>query len=103
MIWGGAKTVPVPYNATEEELDDILPQLNGFFFTGGGLDLVNNQTGEEHQYYKASKRVIEYSMKKMDEQGEQWPILGLCQGFQLFAFYATHENTKLLKKFTYYE
>ena len=38
--WAGSKTVAIPYNIPEEELAELLPQLNGALFTGGGLELI---------------------------------------------------------------
>lgn len=32
---GGARIVPIPYEADEAYYDNILEQLNGFYFTGG--------------------------------------------------------------------
>lgn len=36
----------IPFDASDAELTDLLSQINGVFFTGGGLDLVDRETGE---------------------------------------------------------
>jgi hypothetical protein len=43
--------VAIPYNIPEEQLMKLLPQINGVLFTGGALDLIDRETGEQHEYY----------------------------------------------------
>ena len=35
----GAQVVPVPYNLTESQVEELFMKLNGILFTGGGLSL----------------------------------------------------------------
>ena len=35
-------------------------------------------------------QVIQYSKDMKDKKGLNWPILGMCQGLQLFAYDAAH-------------
>jgi hypothetical protein len=37
-------------------------------FTGGGLDLINKETGKQHEYYKTAKKILKYSKKIKDEK-----------------------------------
>ena len=68
----------IPYNIPEEQLMNLLPQINGVLFTGGSLDLIDRETGEQHEYYKTSKKIYHYSKFMKDVKGEDWPILGIC-------------------------
>jgi len=63
----GAIGVPIHYNSTDEDLYAILQRINGVHFTGGGLDLINPKTGEQHPYYVTAKKIVEYSKKLYDE------------------------------------
>jgi hypothetical protein len=78
MQWGGSHVVPIPYDIREEELLPLLNQLNGVFFTGGALNLVDRVTGEQHQYYKTAKKIFEYAKRAKDESNEHFPLLGIC-------------------------
>jgi len=42
--WAGSKTVAIPYDIEHDKLEAILPQLNGAFFTGGNVELINRVT-----------------------------------------------------------
>ena len=37
----GARVVPIDYNPTNEEIDHLFENLNGFFFPGGGNILLS--------------------------------------------------------------
>ena len=39
--WGGSIPVAIPYDITPEDLDNLLPQLNGVWLTGGTVNLIN--------------------------------------------------------------
>jgi gamma-glutamyl hydrolase len=36
---GGARSIPIPYDAPSEMVEDLFSQVNGVLFTGGGSDL----------------------------------------------------------------
>lgn len=39
--WAGSKTVAIPYDISEADLQDVLGQINGILFTGGALTLID--------------------------------------------------------------
>jgi gamma-glutamyl-gamma-aminobutyrate hydrolase PuuD len=39
--WGGNIPVVIPFDITPEDLDNLLPQLNGVWLTGGTINLIN--------------------------------------------------------------
>jgi len=83
--WGGSRTVAIPYNITEERLLPLLQQINGVLFTGGGLELVNTTTGEKHPYLQTADKIFKYSKYMKDHKNETFPLMGICQGLQVFA------------------
>jgi gamma-glutamyl-gamma-aminobutyrate hydrolase PuuD len=44
---GGSIVVPIYYNIQDEHLNELLDNIDGVLFTGGGLELVNPVTGEQ--------------------------------------------------------
>ena len=45
--WAGSRTIAIPYNITQQDLEVILPQINGVLFTGGALDLIYHDEGKK--------------------------------------------------------
>ena len=77
----------------ENELHALLDTLNGVLLTGGQLTLINTETNEQHPYYTTAAKILDYSVKLKDEHDISFPVLGICQGFQLFTMYAAgHKN-----------
>ena len=74
---GGARAVPLIADMQEEDLKKIIQSINGVILSGGDGDLANSH------YEKVTRMVYAYSMKKLDEEGEHWPILGICRGSQI--------------------
>ena len=74
---GGARAVPLIADMPEEELKKIIKSINGVILSGGDGDLANSH------YEKVARMVYAYSIKKLDEEGEHWPILGICRGSQI--------------------
>ena len=71
--YAGSFAVPIPYDIEDEALYALLDQINGAYFTGGGLnDIVNTQ------YYQTAKKIFEYSIKQWDEHRVKWPLFGIC-------------------------
>jgi gamma-glutamyl-gamma-aminobutyrate hydrolase PuuD len=50
MRAGGLFPIFIPYNISDADLYPLLDQVNGVYFTGGGLDLYNATTNELHPY-----------------------------------------------------
>jgi gamma-glutamyl-gamma-aminobutyrate hydrolase PuuD len=81
----------------DEDLYSLLKQLNGVYFTGGCLKLINPVTGEQHQYYKTAKKIFEYSIQMKDDQDIVFPLFGICQGFEVLGLLASGDKKDLLK------
>mmetsp|Transcript_18847 Transcript_18847/g.29186 ORF Transcript_18847/g.29186 Transcript_18847/m.29186 type:complete len:166 (-) Transcript_18847:22-519(-) len=71
----GARSIAIYANATDEDVDDIFQQINGLLMPGG-MD-----AGPQ-----AEKRLYQLA-KEANENGETFPILGICWGFQNFPLF----------------
>jgi len=71
----GGQVVPVPFDMPHAQLRRLLSQLNGFLFTGGGLDLYLNTT-----YVQTAKFIYDFALSRKDDY---FPVWGTCMGFQL--------------------
>ena len=49
--YAGSWAVPIKYDISEEDLNALLPQINGVFFTGGATPLIDTATEEHSIYY----------------------------------------------------
>eukprot|EP00112_Aurelia_sp_Birch-Aquarium-sp1_P004682 Seg153.4 transcript_id=Seg153.4/GoldUCD/mRNA.D3Y31 product="Gamma-glutamyl hydrolase" protein_id=Seg153.4/GoldUCD/D3Y31 len=74
---GGARAVALMSDMPEDQLQKVIESINGVILSGGDGDLANSH------YEKVARMVYKYSMKKLDEEGEIWPILGICRGSQI--------------------
>lgn len=78
----GSEPVYISYLSDTPEdhqrLMDTLEQINGVLFTGGNLTLVDKETGEQHPYYRTSKKIIDYSRKQKDQHNIDFPLLCVC-------------------------
>eukprot|EP00998_Keelungia_sp_KM082_P005785 NODE_2080_length_1142_cov_245.410837_g2063_i0.p1 GENE.NODE_2080_length_1142_cov_245.410837_g2063_i0~~NODE_2080_length_1142_cov_245.410837_g2063_i0.p1 ORF type:complete len:320 (+),score=57.22 NODE_2080_length_1142_cov_245.410837_g2063_i0:80-1039(+) len=85
----GARVVPVLWDSTPQQLDDVIMNINGILFTGGGLDL-----GPHLQYYRTAQYIFEKAISQTN-QGDWFPMWGTCQGFQLLSILAANDTSVL--------
>jgi len=84
---GGARVVPIRFDASDAEISSLLPSLNGFLFTGGGADFTypnNTLTPVALTAQRIFNTVLDAS-----SAGETVPLWGTCMGFQLLSFLAS--------------
>jgi gamma-glutamyl-gamma-aminobutyrate hydrolase PuuD len=60
----------------------LLDSLNGVLLTGGPVQQADPITHEPHVYVKTAQKIFDYAKREFDE-GRYFPILGICQGFQI--------------------
>ena len=79
--YAGTFAAVVKYDMPHDELEALLDKMNGFYFTGGPLNLIDPVTGKEHMWYKQAKHIVNYAIEQMDK-GRYFPVFGICQGFE---------------------
>ena len=58
--YAGSWAVPLRYDLSDSDLEELLDSINGVFFAGGATPLVDPDTGEQSVFYKTAKRIWEY-------------------------------------------
>lgn len=100
--WSGSVPIAIPYDISPEELSKVLNQINGVLFTGGALEMIDEKSGEWHQYYKTAHQIFSYSLFMKDVKRKNWPILGICQGLEVLSLIVGDDDPKVLGKFDIY-
>ena len=86
LHYAGTWAVPLRHDLSDEDLEELLDSVNGVFFPGGATDVVNRETGEKSQFYLTAEKVWDYMKRQKDEEGIDFPIFGICQGFELIHY-----------------
>ena len=73
----GARVVPVPVSATEQQVDEIFNGVNGVLFPGGGV----KWDAEKPDYYSHAIRFMGKA-KTANDNGDFFPVWGTCLGFE---------------------
>ena len=89
------------YDLSDEDLEKLLDSINGIFFSGGATDLIDMETGEPSFFYKHVKRIWEY-MKRQKAKGIDWPIFGICMGFEVIHYLANEDDINTLSNVVIY-
>jgi len=100
--YAGSWAVPLRYDLSDEDLEKMLDSVNGVFFTGGATPLIDKETGEMSFFYKNAKRIWNYMKKQKDEKGINFPIFGICQGFEVIHFLANEDDKETLSNVEIY-
>jgi len=56
--YAGSHAIPIRYDLPDEELYPLLNQINGVYFTGGGINNIH-----ESEYYRTARKILNYSME----------------------------------------
>jgi gamma-glutamyl hydrolase len=89
---GGARVVPIFYNLSTSDLDHIFDSINGIMFPGGGSDI------EGTPLYLAAKHLYNRALQAFDN-GDYFPILGHCMGFEILATITSGDDYAILTEF----
>lgn len=101
--YAGSWSVPVRWDLSDEDLYALLDSINGVFFAGGATELIDMETGEMSPFYKTAKRVWDYMKRQKDEKGIDWPIFGICQGFEVIHYLANEDEKNTLSNVVLYK
>lgn len=103
--YAGSWVVAIRYDMEEEELYELLDQINGVFFTGGATYLFDDETGAplmDSEYWITANRIFNYAKRQKDEFGIDFPLFGICQGFELLNALANEGHPETLSEITIY-
>lgn len=76
----GARSIPIPYDADDELIQEIFTQINGLLLPGGAATL------------PSSLRKIWKLAMNINQQGQKFPIFGTCLGFEFLIELAAEEH-----------
>lgn len=99
--WSGSRTIAIPYDISERGLLALLGNINGVHLTGGNLELIDKD-GNLHPYYVTAKRIIEFSKSVKDDQNEDFPVFGVCQGLELLSMIQNNDTRDTLSNVFYF-
>ena len=85
--------MPLLYNKNIEDIYKMMEHLNGVLFCGGVCDF-------DMEYYNFAKAVYQRA-KKMNDEGNYFPLWGTCMGFQEFAQFEAGRDA--VGNYTYFE
>ena len=71
----GARVVPIRTDVSKQKLKKPFQSINGAIFPGGRASLINSS-------YANTSRIIFDLAKKTFDNGEYFPIMGICLGHQ---------------------
>ena len=74
----GGLSIPIKVDSSDEEVEEIFKQINGVLIPGGAFSYPIDAT-----------RKIWNLAKKANENGERFPIFGICLGFQIMLMLAS--------------
>ena len=81
----GARAIPVPYDSSNNTVDDIFSQVNGLLFPGGGSALPI-----------AAKRLWQLALNA-NANGDYFPIWATCLGFEYVVMMASTQGESILQ------
>ena len=91
---GGVRVVPIPFDAPLSTTKQLLSQINGALFTGGGVDFFD-ANGELTQYAQTGQLIFNESVTAF-KNGETWPLWGTCLGHELISVLGAGPNGYVL-------
>mmetsp|Transcript_11716 Transcript_11716/g.19046 ORF Transcript_11716/g.19046 Transcript_11716/m.19046 type:complete len:324 (+) Transcript_11716:136-1107(+) len=80
----GARVLPVRYDASFSELQQVFQSINGLIIPGGSADI------QKSPYYFAVEFLFHLALKANDE-GDYFPIWGTCNGFEMITYMVGQE------------
>lgn len=81
----GARSIPIPYDADDDLVDEILTQVNGVLFPGGAAELPKSA----HRVWKMAQQY--------NQEGAYFPIWGTCLGFEFMMMLAAKNGPSAIK------
>eukprot|EP00299_Pterocystis_sp_00344_P010790 c4914_g1_i1.p1 GENE.c4914_g1_i1~~c4914_g1_i1.p1 ORF type:complete len:338 (+),score=79.95 c4914_g1_i1:26-1015(+) len=86
----GARVVPIRYDSSQKQLDDIFDSVNGVLFTGGETVITNLGS----QYMQTAGYLLNKTVEA-NVRGDYVPLWGTCMGLQTLSILAA-QNASVL-------
>jgi gamma-glutamyl hydrolase len=99
--YAGTHAAVVKYDMPLDELEKLLDKMNGFYLTGGPLNLIDPVTKKQHPWYQQAKFIVNYAIEQYD-MGRYFPVFGICQGFETIQMIINEDRLDTLSKQTIY-
>ena len=99
----GARVVPIPYDASYDNLTYLFNSVNGLLFTGGGASLSIDKPDQNLRSPSNITSAGAYLLKlaiQANDKGDYFPVWVTCQGWELFNMVLS-ENLFILEKVTW--
>lgn len=93
---GGARAVPILYDAPRFEVERIFKAVNGVLIPGGGQNL-----SPHHPFFDTSSLLLNLTLAA-NSAGDFFPLHGTCLGFEALAVIVSGDG-KVLTKFDSYD
>ncbi|CEL96035.1 unnamed protein product [Vitrella brassicaformis CCMP3155] len=79
---GGSRVIPLPYDAPENTLRQLLRRVNGVMFQGGH-SIVNSS--HPNEYMRTAQLIYDEAVQMNARRPNSFVIWGTCQGFEVLA------------------
>uniref|UniRef100_A0A1B6DKC3 folate gamma-glutamyl hydrolase n=2 Tax=Clastoptera arizonana TaxID=38151 RepID=A0A1B6DKC3_9HEMI len=79
----GARVVPIALGKEQDYYEDLMSKINGVVFPGGGVYFTDPKG-----YGEAGLRIYNIA-KKMNDEGDHFPLMGICLGYEFLMFAAS--------------
>eukprot|EP01083_Nonionella_stella_P160721 525639_1 len=93
---GGGRVVPIQSDMAHDKVRNLLSQLNGVLFTGGGASF-NISTSI---YFQQVANIMHYLLQfSSTNQGKAIPLWATCLGFEAISVYIANDHSILTSKY----
>ena len=86
---GGARSIPIPYDASPSLVEDILSQVDGILFPGGGSSL---PSAAITIWEKLHSEAYYFPEKESERPSDMIPLWGTCLGMEFIVQLAADAN-----------
>lgn len=86
----GARVVPIPFDATEAELERLFSAVNGIVLPGGDSNFTPGTV-----FYDNANYLFHLALKA-NQQGDYFPFIGICQGMEMLSVMMANSSCNIL-------
>lgn len=98
----GAIALVIPNDLPASKFQALLDKIDGFLVPGGSSELYNEE-GKESSFMRCVNMAIDHCKKKLDHEGVEFPLFGICHGFQSFAVALSDRQILTFEYQNYYQ